>query len=182
MWYDETGLKWRPPSPNIPDLQVASIYPGTCLFEGTNISEGRGTYQPFLRIGAPWFNENTFISVNKIVDIPGVLLAPISFTPKSIPGMAINPKYLNTTVQGLQIAIKNRDTLNAYLAGIELVKFLYEQNKEKFEWRERHFDRLCGTDKIRNMIIAGKGSSEFKAWFEKDVETFLTQRKKYLLY
>ena len=60
MWYDETGLKWRPPSPNIPDLQVATIYPGTCLFEGTNISEGRGTYQPFLKIGAPWFNENTF--------------------------------------------------------------------------------------------------------------------------
>ena len=120
--------------------------------------------------------------MNKILDIQGALLAPISFTPKSIPGMATNPKFANTQVQGLQIAIKKRDSLNAYVAGIELVKFFYEQNKEKFEWRERHFDRLCGTDKVRNMIIAGKQMSEIKKWCEKDVSTFLSQSKKYLLY
>jgi uncharacterized protein YbbC (DUF1343 family) len=182
MWYDETGLKWRAPSPNIPDLQVAAIYPGTCLFEGTNISEGRGTYQPFLKIGAPWFNENTFISINKIVDIPGVLLAPISFTPKSIKGMATSPKHLGVSVQGLQLAVKDRDVLKSYTAGIELVKYFYEQQKEKFEWRERHFDRLCGTDKIRKFIIAGKHMSEIKEWCEKDIDLFLKQREKYLLY
>jgi uncharacterized protein YbbC (DUF1343 family) len=182
MWYDETGLKWRAPSPNIPDLQVAAIYPGTCLFEGTNISEGRGTYQPFLKIGAPWFNENTFISINKIVDIPGVLLAPISFTPKSIKGMATSPKHLGVSVQGLQLAVKDRDVLKSYTAGIELVKYFYEQQKEKFEWRERHFDRLCGTYKIRKFIIAGKHMSEIKEWCEKDIDLFLKQREKYLLY
>lgn len=182
MWYDETGLKWRAPSPNIPDLQVATIYPGTCLFEGTNISEGRGTYQPFLKIGAPWFNENTFISINKIVDIPGVLLAPISFTPKSIKGMSSNPKHLEIPVQGLQIAVKDRKALKSYTAGIELVKYFYDQQKEKFEWRKRHFDRLCGTDKIRQFIIVGKPMSEIKEWCEKDIENFLNQREKYLLY
>ena len=182
MWYDETGLKWRPPSPNIPDLQIATIYPGTCLFEGTNISEGRGTYQPFLKIGAPWFNENTFLSINKLVDIPGALLAPISFTPKSIKGMSSSPKHLNTPVQGLQIAVKDRNTLKSYIAGIELVKYFYDQQKEKFEWRERHFDRLCGTDKIRQFIIAGKPMSEIREWCEKDIEFFLKQREKYLLY
>jgi len=182
MWYDETGLKWRAPSPNMPDLQVATIYPGTCLFEGTTISEGRGTYQPFLKIGAPWFNENTFISVNKLVDIPGVLLAPISFTPKSIKGMSTRPKHLDIPVQGVQIAIKDRSKLNAYMAGIELIKFFYEQQKDKFEWRERHFDRLCGTDKIRKSIIAGAPLSEIKEWCKKDVESFLKQRGKYLLY
>ena len=182
MWYDETGLKWRAPSPNIPDLQVATIYPGSCLFEGTNISEGRGTYQPFLKIGAPWFNENTFISVNKILDIPGALFAPISFTPKSIAGMSVNPKFKNIAVQGLQIAIKDRDALNAYMAGIELVKFFYGQQKEKFEWRERHFDRLCGTNKIRESIIAGTPLSEINEWCKQGVSTFLRQREKYLLY
>jgi len=182
MWYDETGLKWRAPSPNMPDLQAATIYPGTCLFEGTNISEGRGTYQPFLKIGAPWFNENTFISVNKLVDIPGVLLAPISFTPKSIRGMSTRPKHMDIAVQGLQIAVKDRNMINSYMAGIELVKYFYDQRKEKFEWRERHFDRLCGTDKIRKFIIAGDPMSEIKEWCEKDVESFLKQREKYLLY
>ena len=182
MWYDETGLKWRAPSPNMPDLQVATIYPGTCLFEGTNISEGRGTYQPFLKIGAPWFNENTFLSINKLLDIPGVLLAPISFTPKSIKGMSTSPKHLNVHVQGLQIAIKDRNILKSYIAGIELVKYFYDQQNEKFEWRESHFDRLCGTDKIRKFIVSGKQISEIKEWCEKDIDIFLKQREKYLLY
>ncbi len=182
MWYDETGLKWRAPSPNMPDLQVATIYPGTCLFEGTNISEGRGTYQPFLKIGAPWFNENTFISINKLLDIPGALFAPISFTPKSIKGMSVYPKHQDTAVQGLQIAIKDREILNAYMAGIELVKFFYDQQKVKFAWKESHFDRLCGTDKSRKYIIAGKPISEIKEWCKEDVGTFLKQREKYLLY
>ena len=182
MWYDETGLKWRAPSPNMPDLQVATIYPGTCLFEGTNISEGRGTYQPFLKVGAPWFNESTFISINKLVDIPGILLAPISFIPKSIKGMSMRPKYMDTPVQGVQIAIKDKNILNSYLAGIELVKYFYDQRKDKFEWRERHFDRLCGTNKIREFIIAGKPMTEIKEWFAKDINFFLKQREKYLLY
>lgn len=182
MWYDETGLKWRPPSPNIPDLQVATIYPGTCLFEGTNISEGRGTYQPFLKIGAPWFNENTFVSVNRMLDIKGALLAPISFIPKSIKGMAANPKYRNTPVQGLRVAVRDRNVLKSYTAGIELVKYFYDQQKEKFEWHERHFDRLCGTNKIRQLIISGKPMSVIKEWCEKDTDLFLKQREKYLLY
>ena len=182
MWYDETGLKWRAPSPNMPDLQVATIYPGTCLFEGTNISEGRGTYQPFLKIGAPWFNENTFLSVNKLLDLKGILLAPISFTPKSIKGMSSNPKYVNQAIQGLQIAVKDRDSLESYIAGIELVKHLYDQQKDKFEWREKHFDRLCGTDKIRKFIIAGKPISEIKEWCKKDIDLFLNHRSKFLLY
>jgi len=182
MWYDETGLKWRAPSPNIPDLQVATIYPGTCLFEGTNISEGRGTFHPFLRIGAPWFNENTFLSINKLLDIPGVLMAPISFIPKSIKGMSAKPKHLNTPVQGLKIAIKDRNIIKPYIAGIELVKYFYDQQKDNFKWRERHFDRLCGTDKIREFIIAGKPMSKIKKWCDKDIDAFLKQREKYLLY
>ncbi len=182
MWYDETGLKWRPPSPNMPDLQVALIYPGTCLFEGTNISEGRGTYQPFLKIGAPWFNENTFLLINKLLDIPGIRLAPISFTPKSIIGMSMNPKYVNQLVQGLQLAIKDRNLFKSYIAGIELVKYFYEQQKEKFEWREKHFDRLCGTDKTRKFIIEGQPIAVIKKWCEKDLDSFSKQRVKYLLY
>lgn len=182
MWYDETKLRWRPPSPNIPDLEVASVYPGTCLFEGTNISEGRGTYKPFLKIGASWFKKEDFIDINDNLNIPGVELKPVSFTPKSIESMSINPKFKNIEISGLQLLLTDRKILNSYLSGIRLVKYFYEKNKEKFVWRERHFDRLCGTDKIRKFIQSGVPMHEIEKWVNKDIEFFLEKRSKYLLY
>jgi uncharacterized protein YbbC (DUF1343 family) len=182
MWYDQTGLVWRSPSPNMPDLKVATVYPGTCLFEGTNISEGRGTYQPFLRIGAPWFSTDQFSAVNKFIGLPGILFGPIGFTPKSIPGMSPHPKFKDTPITGLSLSITNRDNFRPYLTGIMLIQYFYQINTEKFEWREKHFDRLCGTDKIRNFIIERKKINEIKKWLDKDLEPFLPIRNKYLLY
>ncbi len=182
MWYDDTRLTWRPPSPNIPDLPTATVYPGICLFEGTNISEGRGTYQPFLNIGAPWYNENNFSLVNKILDRPGLRLAPISFVPKAIKGMSLQPKFLDNKVQGLVLSIIDRVKFKPYISGIALVKYFYDQQKEKFEWKEKHFDRLCGTDQIRKFIISGRPPSEIEEWCKKDLETFLDKRSQYLIY
>ena len=182
MWYDQTGLIWRAPSPNIPDLDVATVYPGTCLFEGTNISEGRGTYQPFLRIGAPWFSSNQFSTINKIINEPGVLFGPIIFVPKSIPEMSPNPKYKDIQVTGISLSITNRTNFKPYLIGIELVNYFYHTNKNNFKWREKHFDRLCGTSKIREFIISGKDIDYIKEWLNKDLESFVLTRNKYLLY
>jgi uncharacterized protein YbbC (DUF1343 family) len=182
MWYDQTGLKWRAPSPNMPDLDVATVYPGTCLFEGTNISEGRGTYRPFLRLGAPWIKNNHLSIINKIVDTPGLHLGPLSFTPRSIAAMSPHPKYLNQKIRGVSLAVTNRNTYRSYLSGITLVKFFYEANKEKFGWRERHFDRLCGTAKIRQFIVQGKSIEDIQKWVDKDVNSFKELRNKYLLY
>lgn len=182
MWFDQTGLTWRPPSPNIPTLDVAIAYPGMCLFEGTNISEGRGTYSPFLRIGAPWFNTDSFSQINQIISLAGIHFGPISFVPKSIPAMAPSPKYLDQECNGVNINISDRESYNSYLTGIALVKYLYDANKEKFEWRIRHFDRLCGTDNIRRFIMDGRSVEEIAAWIGGQEEIFRRLRQKYLLY
>jgi len=130
MWYDETGLAWRAPSPNMPDLDVATVYPGTCLFEGTNMSEGRGTYQPFLRIGAPWITGAQLEIINSVVDIPGIHLRPIEFTPRSIPGMAPQPKFVNEKISGILLNVSDRETFRPYLYGIALVKYFYDLDHE----------------------------------------------------
>jgi len=182
MWFDQTGLIWRPPSPNIPDLTTATIYPGTCLFEGTNISEGRGTYQPFLRIGAPWFSKNQFSRLDQILNLDGVHFGPIAFTPISIPGMSPRPKFQDQQLTGISIEVTDRQILRPYLTGIALVKYFYECNKEKFVWRESHFDRLCGTDSIRYFIAQGKELDRIRTWIDKDKQAFLQDRQKYLLY
>jgi uncharacterized protein YbbC (DUF1343 family) len=182
LWYDQTGLTWRPPSPNIPTLTTATVYPGTCLFEGTNISEGRGTYQPFQRIGAPWYKEEQFFMLNQILNLNGIHAGPISFSPISIPSMAVKPKFEEQKITGISIAVTDREVFEPYLAGIALVKYFYELNKEQFTWREEHFDRLCGTDKIRKFIIQGKNIEEIKVWIDKDEQLFRQKRKKYLLY
>ena len=182
MWYDQTGLRWRPPSPNMPDLTVATAYPGMCLFEGTNVSEGRGTYQPFLKIGAPWLNLKSFELINKIIDMSGVHFVPISFIPKSIKSMSPKPKHLEKEVFGVSINIRNRRNYKSYITGIALVKYFHDANPEKFVWRERHFDRLCGTDKIRKFIREGRAIEQIEAWFSGQEDAFKKLRSKYLLY
>ena len=96
--------------------------------------------------------------------------------------MAANPKHLDKKLVGVSIAITDRNNFNSYLAGIALTKFFYETDKEQFKWIEKHFDRLCGTNKIREFIIQGKEINEIKEWMEKDLNSFLEVRKKYLLY
>jgi uncharacterized protein YbbC (DUF1343 family) len=182
MWYDQTGLRWIPPSPNIPDLMVATVYPGTCLFEGTNISEGRGTLKPFLTIGAPWFTEGALSLLCQDIATIGLFCNPVRFVPVSIPGMADNPKFKDQEIKGIEIRVTDRDHFSAYLAGIELVKRMYEADRDQFKWKESHFDRLCGTDQIRKFIMAGASMDEIKKWIDENSRSFSPVRSKYLLY
>jgi len=182
MWFDETNLTWRSPSPNIPDFETTIVYPGLCLFEGTNVSEGRGTYQPFSKIGADWFDETSFVNIKDKLNLPVLEMTPISFTPKSIQGMSEDPKFENVEIYGLEFSVKDRNNFHSYISGIELVKYFYELNKEKFEWRESHFDRLCGTDQIRKFIINGVSIDEIRDFINKDMNLFLEKRNKYLIY
>jgi uncharacterized protein YbbC (DUF1343 family) len=182
MWYDQTGLRWISPSPNIPDLAVATVYPGTCLFEGTNISEGRGTYQPFLRIGAPWFDPDVLGVLCRDIRLAGISCTPVRFRPVSIPDMADQPKFIDQEIPGIEIQVTDRDHFLAYLSGISLVKKLYESGTDQFKWRASHFDRLCGTDQIRKFIVAGKSMEEIKTWLDDNIQPFYPIRAKYLLY
>ncbi|MBT3300133.1 MAG: DUF1343 domain-containing protein, partial [Candidatus Marinimicrobia bacterium] len=146
LWFDETDLPWIKPSPNIPDLETAIIYPGMCLLEGTNVSEGRGTQHPFKWFGAPWIESQTFSQALNKLNLPGVVFIPKSFTPKTIEGMAWNPKFENQLCQGIEIKIIDRDIYESVDVGVQVLHLLNTMYPEQISYKEKHFNRLWGSD------------------------------------
>jgi len=181
-WYDETGLRFIKPSPNMPNLETATVYPGLCLLEGTNVSEGRGTYTPFLQFGAPWINSELLTKNLNSLHLPGVLFEAQNFTPQSIAGMSTNPKYKGERCQGVRIRVSNREVFNAYATGIWVVSTIYNLYPEKFKWRVTHFDRLCGTDRVRKTIQKSGDIKALLSSFQKQAAHFKQIRKPYLIY
>ena len=148
LWYDETTLPWVKPSPNIPNLETALIYPGMCLLEGTNISEGRGTDKPFKWFGAPWINsKNLSQELNKL-KLSGVVFVPKSFTPISIPGVADKPKYENQLCHGLEIRIIDRNKYNSVKTGISVLKKINELYPDFLIIKETRLNKLWGSDTL----------------------------------
>ena len=148
LWYDETTLPWVKPSPNIPDLETALIYPGMCFLEGTNISEGRGTDKPFKWFGAPWINsKNLSQELNKL-KLSGVVFAPKSFTPISIPGVADKPKYENQLCHGIEIRIIDRNKYNSVKTGISVLKKINELYPDFLIIKKTRLNKLWGSDTL----------------------------------
>jgi len=174
-WYDRTGLRFIKPSPNMTNLKTAVVYPGLCLLEGTNVSEGRGTGKPFLQFGAPWIvAEDLTARLNKL-NLPGMQFQPTNYTPNA-------SKYAGEACHGVEITITHRDLLEPYWAGILIVNEIYRMYPGHFEFRAGHFDRLCGTADVRNAIKnASSLQSLRESWWVK-LDKFLQIRKKYLLY
>ena len=181
-WYDETELRWRKTSPNMPNLDVATVYPGTCLFEGTNVSEGRGTKEPFLQIGAPWLDATGVITIAQEIDLPGVAFEPVQFVPRFIEGTAPYPQFEDQTCNGIRLVVTHRNAFKPYLTGIALVKTIHDLHPGTFQWRTSHFDRLCGTDRIREMIENHRSISEIERSWQEELNRFMALRKTYLLY
>ena len=136
MYYDDTGLSWISPSPNIPDLETAILYPGMCLFEGTNVSEGRGTNYPFQYIGAPWIDSSKIIKAIERKHIPGVVFEPISFIPISIPGKSLKPKFENEKCYGIKIILIENKIYKSVDTAVQLLKIIQELYPEKFQWND----------------------------------------------
>ena len=136
MYYDDTGLSWISPSPNIPDLETAILYPGMCLFEGTNVSEGRGTNYPFQYIGAPWIDSSIIIKAIEGKHIPGVVFEPISFIPISIPGKSLKPKFENEKCYGIKIILIEKKIYKSVDTAVQLLKIIQELYPEKFQWND----------------------------------------------
>jgi uncharacterized protein YbbC (DUF1343 family) len=175
MWYDQTGLIFVKPSPNIPDLQTAAVYPGLCLLEGTNVSEGRGTDMPFRQFGAPWIDsKNLAVRLNRL-SLPGLRFEPTSFTPTS-------SKYQGRKCQGVEIIITDRELLEAYYSGIMIVNELFQMYPETFRWNAKHFDHLCGTSAIRETITSRSSLEKLRRGWQPELKSFLAIRKKYLMY
>ncbi len=174
LWYDETGLQWIAPSPNIPSPASAIVYPGMCLFEGTNLSEGRGTTQPFELIGAPWLDSYQVVDDLTALQLPGVLFRPASFTPTF-------SKYQGEGCQGIQVHVSDRRRFEPVRAALHMLAAIKKSHPSQFQWRDS-IDRLSGTDAVRKAIDAGTPVDRILASWRPELDKFNATRKRYLLY
>ena len=182
MWYDETGLPWVPPSPNIPNLETAIVYPGTVLIEATNVSEGRGTDHPFRWIGAPWIDSNELSDAMNIIGLHGVTFSPIEFTPHSIPGAAPNPKNNTQTCNGVEIILTNRDIFSPVIVGIQLLHTISLLYPQKLEIKEAGLNRLFGSDRLSKSLGDTDAVNQLIEEIKKESGQFRESAKKYYLY
>ncbi|TGY42261.1 DUF1343 domain-containing protein, partial [Clostridium sartagoforme] len=181
MYYDETGLDtWVMPSPNMPTLDTAIVYTGTCIFEGTNVSEGRGTTRPFELIGAPWINPIDLANKLNSLGLPGVKFRAASFTPQfskySASDTANYPTGKNQVCGGVQVYVTDRDSFNAVKTGYAMLYTIRDMYPDKFQYLSTNFiDKLTGNSYVREgkytleelFAIVDKESSEFKSEVEK---------------
>jgi len=175
MWYDQTGLRFIKTSPNMPDIETAAIYPGLCLLEGTNVSEGRGTKMPFRQFGAPWIDSKLLAGRLNALNLPEMRFEPVSFTP-------ISSKYKQQECHGVRIIVSDRERLEPYLSGIRIINEIYRMYPGRFEWRASHFDRLCGTSQVRSSITGNSSLDALRNKWRKELESFLKIRAGYLIY
>ncbi len=180
--FSDTDLKWINPSPNMVSLEAALVYPGLCLLEGTNISEGRGTKKPFLTFGAPFINNTELIKNLKKYNFEGVDYSPVEFTPVDIPNMASNPKYKDTKCFGIELKIDPKKQFDAVKLGITIIYEINKLNKDKFEFRQKSINRLYGSNILYDYISNGKSLDEIFATWIFELEKFKKVRTKYLLY
>lgn len=181
-WYDETGLKFIKPSPNMPTLTTATLYPGTCLFEGVNVQEGRGTSTPFELFGAPWIDGQQLTRRLNALQLPGVTFRDTSYTPISIPGAETNPMHRDRICRGSVISITDRSRIEPFWMGVELVNLIHEMYPDSLTWRSSFFDKLCGTSDVRETILENGNISALRGKWQPALGEFLAAREKYLLY
>ncbi|SEH89963.1 beta-N-acetylhexosaminidase [Halobacillus karajensis] len=181
MHYDDTGLEFVAPSPNMPTVDTAFVYPGAALIEGTNVSEGRGTTRPFELIGAPFINSTDLAAEMNGYHLPGVKFRAASFTPSF-------SKHAGELSHGVQIHIVDREEFNAVETGLYLVKTIHDMYPEDFQFRAENssgisfFDHLIGNGWVREAIENGDSVEDMKERWQNDQKEFNKVRKHYLLY
>ena len=182
LWYDQTDLPWISPSPNMTILETAIVYPGFCLLEGTNLSEGRGTEMPFLKFGAPWIDSRQYADALNALKLKGIHFGPITFTPISIPNVAYKPKYENQLCYGVEVQITNRDELKPVAAMLNILEKTRDLYPENFTIKSS-INRLYGSDKLGNYLNAVTSSvgTLIDGW-QPDLEIFTKTSEKYHLY
>ncbi|MGG0643510.1 DUF1343 domain-containing protein [Sporosarcina gallistercoris] len=173
-YFDETGLQFVMPSPNMPTLETALAYPGSALIEGTNVSEGRGTTKPFELIGAPFISSTELASRLNQLNLPGVTFRAASFTPTF-------SKHSGKLSHGVQIHITDRNKYEPVETGLHIVKTMKDLYPEQVQLTP-FFDNLIGNGWIRTGIENGMTVQELKSRWEKELKEFEKVRKKYLLY
>jgi uncharacterized protein YbbC (DUF1343 family) len=173
--------KWNSPSPNINSLETALVYPGTCLIEGTNISEGRGTRFPFLQIGAPFIKADVLVSKLNLLEIEGAEFTSVAFVPEEIDGMASNPKFEGKTCYGIKIKITDPTKFEPVKFGIKLLYVLVKLYGNKIKINDS-FNKLAGNSELKSLLLMKINPEKIIGSWQKELLKFEKQRNKYLLY
>nr|WP_256522672.1 DUF1343 domain-containing protein [Halobacillus sp. A5] len=176
MYYDDTPLEFVAPSPNMPTTDTALVYPGAALIEGTNVSEGRGTSQPFELIGAPFINSTELAEEMNDLNLPGVTFRAASFTPTF-------SKHQSVLSNGVEIHVEHEESYQPVETGLHLVKTIHDMYPEDFEFRtDGFFNNLIGNGWVQEAIENGESVEEIQAEWEDELNEFKEVREQYLLY
>ena len=175
QWYDETDLPWVPPSPGMPHFDTTVVYPGTCLIEGTNVTEGRGTPLPFEVIGAPWIDGEALADNLNALRLDGVRFRAVEFTPSEW-------KYTQQLCRGVQAHVTDRAALRPVVMGLHLIRTIREMYPEDFAWRADHFDVLIGNTTTREQLESGVPVETITAAWASEQAAFSARSRTYQLY
>jgi uncharacterized protein YbbC (DUF1343 family) len=184
FWLDDTDAPWVLPSPNMPTLDSATVFPGTVHFEGTQVSEGRGTTKPFELIGAPYIDPDAYADGLNALALPGVYFRSCVFQPTF-------QKHAGVSCGGVQIHVTDRDVFEPWFAGIAMTKLIHDMYKDEFRWKEppyeyvfdkNPFDVISGTAKIREAFEKGTDLETINGETKMPLEEFKKLREPYLLY
>jgi len=181
-YFDSLGLPWVTPSPNIPTLNTALVYSGTCFFEGTNVSEGRGTTRPFETVGAPWIDGEKLRENLADLGLPGLIFASAIFTPTT-------SKYSGESCNGVSMTVLDRKEFRPLRSGVAILKTIHDLYPGSFEWKRDwdrdgfHFiDRLAGGPLLRTLIDSGEKLDSIMEQLEAGKADFIKRRENYLIY
>jgi uncharacterized protein YbbC (DUF1343 family) len=184
MWFDETGQPWVFPSPNMPTLETAAVFPGMVHVEGTMVSEARGTTKPFELIGAPWVDPYALVERLDREALPGCALRPCYFQPTF-------HKHAGQLCGGLQVHVTDRKAFKSVLTGVACLQAIYQLWPDQFAWKQPPyeyvfdklpFDVIAGTSRVREQIVAGTPLAEIEAGWADGIRAFEERRRRHLLY
>jgi uncharacterized protein YbbC (DUF1343 family) len=185
MWFDDTGLPWVLPSPNMPTLDTAIVYPGICLLEGTNLSEGRGTTRPFEMIGSPFIDPDSLVNRLREFRIPGVIFRPLYFQPTF-------HKHAGRLCGGIQIHVIDRNRFRSFKTGVAIIKAVHDLYPDEFRWKEPPYeyeteklpiDIIAGTERLRELIESGESLKVMEDWWQEECRWFdRNVRRDFLIY
>jgi uncharacterized protein YbbC (DUF1343 family) len=177
MWWEETGLPWHNPSPNLRSLDAALIYTGTVFFEGTNLTEGRGTPNPFQLIGAAWLKDAGEIAT----ELNGRGLAGVAFDTATVTVERGAAKWGGQTIPVISVKVTDRNAVQPYRVGLEMLRAIYHRHKGEFQWRTSSIDRLSGSTRVREAVELD-AIADLIAAFDRESAEFRQKASPYLLY
>lgn len=178
MWFDETGLPWVKPSPNMPDLTSATLYPGTVIFEATNLSVGRGTPIAFQQVGAPWLNAERVVALLRERNLPGVRFETATFTPQN----PTDRKFPGQQLRAVRLIVTDRNQVEPVRTAATMVWAIARAHPDSLRVREQGFDDLFGSPRVRQALLRGDDPDQVLQREQPRVEAFRRETKPYLIY